>query len=78
MCDNLHMVRLLLENEADPNLRRKGNNMPPIFMSLEDPEMLQLLLSYGADIDARFEGKTLLDHPDTSPPIREYIKNFLN
>eukprot|EP01001_Neometanema_parovale_P006169 NODE_2547_length_1392_cov_182.699764_g2420_i0.p1 GENE.NODE_2547_length_1392_cov_182.699764_g2420_i0~~NODE_2547_length_1392_cov_182.699764_g2420_i0.p1 ORF type:complete len:343 (+),score=71.83 NODE_2547_length_1392_cov_182.699764_g2420_i0:109-1137(+) len=77
MCDNIAMVRLLLDSEADPNLRRVGNGMPPIFMSIEEPELLQLLIDYGADIDARFEGKTLMDHPDTAPSIREYIKNYL-
>ena len=51
--------------------------MPPIFMSLEDPEILQLLLDFGADIDARYEGKSLMDHPDTAPQIRDYIKENL-
>eukprot|EP00992_Anisonema_acinus_P008159 TRINITY_DN4238_c0_g1_i1.p1 TRINITY_DN4238_c0_g1~~TRINITY_DN4238_c0_g1_i1.p1 ORF type:complete len:343 (+),score=81.19 TRINITY_DN4238_c0_g1_i1:58-1086(+) len=78
MCDNIHLVRLLLENEADPNLRRQGNGMPPIFMSIEEPQMLQLLIDFGADIDARYEGKTLMDHPDTAPAIKEYIKNYLS
>eukprot|EP01012_Entosiphon_sulcatum_P009115 TRINITY_DN1504_c0_g1_i1.p1 TRINITY_DN1504_c0_g1~~TRINITY_DN1504_c0_g1_i1.p1 ORF type:complete len:342 (+),score=70.99 TRINITY_DN1504_c0_g1_i1:98-1123(+) len=78
MCDNLAMVRLLLENEADPNLRRASNGMPPIFMSIESPEMLQLLIDFGADIDARFEGKALMDHPDTAPAIRDYIRETLS
>ena len=78
MCDNKEMVRLFLEHgHANPEQRRQGNGMPPIFMSLEDPEILQLLLDFGADIDARYEGKSLMDHPDTSPQIRDYIKENL-
>lgn len=78
MCDNIAMVRLLLENEADPNQRRASNGMPPIFMSIESPELLQLLIDFGADIDARFEGKSLMDHPDTAPAIKDYIRLTLS
>jgi hypothetical protein len=78
MCDNVHIVRLLLENEADPNVRRQTNDMPPIFMPIEEPEMLQVLLDYGADIDARYEGKTLLEHPDTAPQLKSFLKKYMS
>eukprot|EP00998_Keelungia_sp_KM082_P005667 NODE_1973_length_1169_cov_127.354127_g1956_i0.p1 GENE.NODE_1973_length_1169_cov_127.354127_g1956_i0~~NODE_1973_length_1169_cov_127.354127_g1956_i0.p1 ORF type:complete len:345 (+),score=80.43 NODE_1973_length_1169_cov_127.354127_g1956_i0:76-1110(+) len=78
MCDNTAMVRQLLEAEADPNLCRAGTGMPPIFMPIEDPDMLQLLINFGADIDARFEGKTLADHPDTAPAIQDFLKQYLH
>eukprot|EP01010_Urceolus_cornutus_P005402 NODE_938_length_1223_cov_285.326235_g711_i0.p1 GENE.NODE_938_length_1223_cov_285.326235_g711_i0~~NODE_938_length_1223_cov_285.326235_g711_i0.p1 ORF type:complete len:342 (-),score=71.15 NODE_938_length_1223_cov_285.326235_g711_i0:135-1160(-) len=77
MCDNIALVRLLLENEADPNIRRSGDGMPPIFMHIEDVEMLQLLVLFGADIEARFEDRTLMDHPETLTSIRDFIKSTL-
>eukprot|EP00668_Euglena_longa_P041348 GGOE01054417.1.p1 GENE.GGOE01054417.1~~GGOE01054417.1.p1 ORF type:complete len:361 (-),score=111.13 GGOE01054417.1:230-1240(-) len=76
MCDSLAIVRLLLENGADPNQRRPGNDMPPIFMSIEDPEMLQLLVDFGADLEALWEGKTLADHPETAPTIIAHLKKL--
>lgn len=76
MCDSIAVVRLLLENAADPNEPRPGTGQPPTFMALEDPEMLQLLLDFGADLNAEFEGRTLVDHPDTHPAIAAYARRL--
>ena len=44
-----------------------------IFLPIEQPEMLQLLVDFGADLNETYEGYTLKDHPDTSPIIRDYL-----
>ena len=65
-------------SSANCRLFCRENGMPPIFMPIEDVNILQLLLDYGADVDARFEAKSLMDHPDTSTQVREYIKEHLS
>lgn len=76
MCDHCDMVHLLLEHGSDPNQRRLGNGMPALFMSIEQVRMLQLLMDHGADIETRYEGMLLADHPDTAPEIRQYLKSI--
>ncbi|KAJ9452322.1 nuclear protein Tc22 [Diplonema papillatum] len=74
MCDNTVLIKMLLDAGADPNQRRQGNGMPIIFMSISQVDILQLLVEHGADLDARFEGQLLIEHPDTAPNIRQYLK----
>lgn len=76
MCDNVPMVQMLLEHGSDPNQRRLANGMPALFMSIEQVALLQLLIDNGADIEARYEGMLLVDHPDTAPEIRSYVKRL--
>eukprot|EP00906_Rhabdomonas_costata_P018405 RCo026886 len=73
LCDNLQMVRLLLENKADPRVKRIGKDTPVIFLPIEQPEMLQLLVDFGADLNETYEGHSLKDHPETSPTLRDFL-----
>ncbi len=60
---NLEMVRLLLNHDADPNVRAH-NGYTPVHLAAQngDIEILRLLLFYGADIEVKTEdGRTPLD-----------------
>ncbi|MBI3928307.1 MAG: ankyrin repeat domain-containing protein [Armatimonadetes bacterium] len=49
------LVRILLENGADPHLR-DGNGTPPIAGDYLDARTLQVLLEHGADVNAQGNG----------------------
>ena len=42
-------VRLLLSNNANPNLQDKWGNIPLMRASHQDIEMIKLLINYGSD-----------------------------
>eukprot|EP00760_Papus_ankaliazontas_P025571 PhM_4_TR2790/c0_g1_i1/m.37954 len=68
------LTEALLASGGDPNLRAKGSGCPPLFMALDSTEMLTLLVKHGADLDSEYEGKRLVDHPETSPDIVKFIQ----
>jgi hypothetical protein len=67
-------AKALLEAGADPNLPRDGDGCPPLFMTLEDEDLVRALIEAGADPCIRFEGNKLEHHPSTAPPIVALIK----
>jgi len=75
MMDSAPLAKAFLEAGADPNLRTLGAGIPPLFMSIDTTEMLMLLIQYGADLEAKFEGKRLMEHPDTSPVVLKYLQD---
>lgn len=52
--ENVSIVRLLLEHEADPNFS-DSNDSQPIFSAIrgKNLEILNLLIAYEADVNAR-------------------------
>lgn len=49
----IEMTRLLLARGADPNLANQPNGIPPLMLAamLDKPDLVDLLLSAGADVD---------------------------
>eukprot|EP00759_Apiculatamorpha_spiralis_P016066 PhF_6_TR2246/c0_g1_i1/m.3831 len=74
MMNSLSVVEVLLNEGADPNVPTLGPKTPPLFMSIDTVEMFLLLVKFGADLDGTYEGRRLVNHPDTSPDIIKYIK----
>jgi ankyrin repeat protein len=66
---NREIVRALLEGGADPDF--SGTSSPPLLFAIERPDMIELLLSHGADInrldpagESALMLATRLDRPD--------------
>jgi ankyrin repeat protein len=63
---SMDVFKLLLNNDADPNLSN-GRYEYPLFYAIEarDPEMVQLLIDSGARLDVKSKsGKTPLEYVD--------------
>jgi hypothetical protein len=71
-------VQQLLEDGADPNIRRESDGCPMLFMSIDDERIIQLLHDHNADFTAKFEGYRILEHPFTAPNIIAYIKENMD
>lgn len=60
---NVESVRLLLEHGADPNAVHGVRKISPIHLAYNKPEILELLLDYGADVNRKDDsGRTVLHH----------------
>jgi hypothetical protein len=69
-------AKALLEAGADPNIPRDSDGCPPLFMTLEDEDLVRALLDAGADPAVRFEGNKLEHHPTTAPHIAKLIREI--
>ncbi len=73
----LEIVRLLIEAGADLNrVFAKDNN--PLFLSLEDPKITDLLIQFGASVDVQDDkGETLLMLACGDRPNLDYVRKLL-
>ena len=76
MSINYDLVKLLLENGADVNVRDDDGNTPLTnALSNGDKEMMKLLLKYGADIN----NNTIdLNNPLSASQLKAFSGNILN
>ena len=52
--EDFEITKLLLENDANPNIKNNNGFSPLMFaLSSKDPEIVKILLSCGADIEAK-------------------------
>ena len=61
--NNYLLIKLLLENNADPEIGETSRGEKPLFMgsSEKDPRIVDLLIQHGASVDApRYDGRTAL------------------
>ena len=56
--NNKKLVELLLKNKADPNILSEDGKSPLYrAIELQNPEIVSLLLKYGAKVDIPFNGE---------------------
>jgi hypothetical protein len=74
--EKVNAARALLAAGADVKLRRASDDRPLLFMSIQNQELLKLLVDNGADVYEKYEGYSLEKHPDTDPEISVLVKKF--
>lgn len=74
--ERVESAKALLECGADATVRRPSDNSPLLFMCIESEELLTALIEAGANIDERYEGYRLEDHPTTQPHIAAIVRDL--
>lgn len=74
--EKIGAVKLLLAAGADPNQAREVDGCPPLFMSIEQEEILLALVEYGADLFSKYENDRVENHPSTAPHIAKLVKGL--
>ena len=79
--DHVEVSRLLLESGADPSVQPydKEKFAFPIYNAVQhnNPEMCELLLKHGADIDMKYNGMTSLQHATRNPrKVHQYRQDI--
>lgn len=67
-------VKYLLDIGANPNTPRESDGRPPLFMALDDKEIVKALIDAGGDLFFKFQGCRLDNHPETDPEIAAYAR----
>eukprot|EP01006_Ploeotia_vitrea_P017059 TRINITY_DN48078_c0_g2_i2.p1 TRINITY_DN48078_c0_g2~~TRINITY_DN48078_c0_g2_i2.p1 ORF type:complete len:362 (+),score=4.83 TRINITY_DN48078_c0_g2_i2:43-1128(+) len=74
--DDIELVRLLLQNGANPNFRAHHSSPPPIFAGIQSVEVLQLLIEYKASVySLEYQGNSLFTSPNTSLMIKKWLNH---
>jgi hypothetical protein len=74
--ERVESVKALLAAGADVHVRRAADNCPLLFMCVESEAVLTALIEAGANIDERFEGYRLENHPTTMPHIAAMVREL--
>lgn len=74
--EKLSATTALLEAGADVNQVRESDGRPLLFMSIENADLVRVLIQHGADPHQQYEGYRLETHPDTDLDVAKMILQF--
>ena len=74
--EKINSVRALLNAGADVKQVRESDGRPLLFMSLENQDLVRLLIENGCDFYESFEGYRLESHPDTDLDVAVLVKRW--